>query len=322
MAVVSELLSSREGRLTLAARDIPAVYRMLIDAGISQHRIARWTRQRQAEIHAIFHGRPVLQVAVLERICDGLGVPRGWMRLAYAEDAASNTAPDDVGTSPEQLEDAMKRRTVLVAASVAVIGKPLSGSGETRELPAPSYAPLDEPLPSRLGRSDVIRLERNNIDDPRAPVPAARLGAMEAWAYAALDRPDLARRELSKAREGWAPPARFEQADMDCVTALVAVRLGQLDAAESFAAASVRRWAEGDRIGLVQADTVLATIHVLAGQPDGLVLARTAIGGVASLRSGLARDRLQPLQLALSRRRDTDSRELARAARHVITTRP
>ncbi|MGH4021514.1 MAG: hypothetical protein ACRDT0_20235, partial [Pseudonocardiaceae bacterium] len=83
-----------------------------------------------------------------------------------------------------------------------------------------------------------------------------------------------------------------------------------------------RTFGVGDRVGFVQANTVLATIHVQAGESDGLVLARKAIDGVASLESGLARDRLQPLQLALAGRRDTDSRDLARAARRVAAARP
>ncbi|MGH4019302.1 MAG: helix-turn-helix domain-containing protein, partial [Pseudonocardiaceae bacterium] len=113
MAEVSELLSTRAGRVALLDRDIPRVYRLLVDAGISQHQIARWTRQRQSEVHDILKGRQVRNVDVLERICDGLGVPRGWMRLAYAEDVASNTAPDDVGQTPQEVADAMKRRTVV-----------------------------------------------------------------------------------------------------------------------------------------------------------------------------------------------------------------
>ncbi|MGH4021085.1 MAG: hypothetical protein ACRDT0_18040, partial [Pseudonocardiaceae bacterium] len=385
---------------------------------------------------------------VLERIADGLGVPRGWMRLAYAEDAASNTAPQDVGQTPQEVADAMKRRTVVITGSVAVFGGSVVGYGEAGELPAPSYPASDEPLPARLGMSDVVGLEQETerlraqimrcgcggqarivgaaanqrmpllgvpatgevkarlgcaladrhrlagvccldahlddaaryhfaravgigagasdgyqvacalgqagllfrerghpndalqclqlgqirlvnrvpvksaLDDPRVPVLAAKLSAMEAWALADLDRPDLARRELSRARDGWAPQGTWERAEMDNMTARVALALGQLDAAEPFAAASVRGWGEGERLGLVQAGTVLATLHVLAGESDGLVLARKAIDGVASLESGLARDRLQPLQLALAGRRDGDSRELARAARQVAATRP
>jgi hypothetical protein len=171
----------------------------------------------------------------------------------------------------------------------------------------------------QLGQIRLMNLfsVKNIVDDPRAPVLSAKLAAMEAWAYADLEQPNSARRELTKARDGWAPPDRFEQADMDYVTARVALRLDRMDVAESFAAASVRRWGESERIHAVQAGILLATIHVLAGDSDGLTLAHAAIGGVASLKSGLARDRLAPLQLALAERHDGDSRELARAAREV-----
>ena len=46
----------------------------------------RCAGQRPSEVHEILHGRQVRYADVLERICDGFGVPRGWMRLAYAED--------------------------------------------------------------------------------------------------------------------------------------------------------------------------------------------------------------------------------------------
>src|SRR5918998_2876155 len=74
----------------------------------------RCAGQRPSEVHEILHGRQVRYADVLERICDGFGVPRGWMRLAYAKDVASNTAPAELGVTAQELEDAMKRRTVLI----------------------------------------------------------------------------------------------------------------------------------------------------------------------------------------------------------------
>jgi transcriptional regulator with XRE-family HTH domain len=97
MAEVSELLSTGTARRALAARNIPAVYRLLIDAGISQHQIARCAGQRPSEVHEILHGRQVRYADVLERICDGFGVPRGWMRLAYAEDVGESSETVSAG---------------------------------------------------------------------------------------------------------------------------------------------------------------------------------------------------------------------------------
>ena len=100
------------------------------------------------------------------------------------------------------------------------------------------------------------------------------------------------------------------------------LNLGRLDVAESAAAAAMRGW-EGspDRRRSVLGGITLATIHVRAGEPRGLVMAKSAIDAVALLRSGRARDRLVPLAAALEARPGSDYRELARMTRQVATTR-
>ncbi len=63
----------------LARRDVPAVYRLLTAAGMTQRRIAELTGQGQSEVSEILHGRYGQSYNVLARIADGLGVPRaGW----------------------------------------------------------------------------------------------------------------------------------------------------------------------------------------------------------------------------------------------------
>src|SRR5262245_24610845 len=74
-------------REALAQRDIVALYRILQRFGVSQRRIAALTQQSQSEISEILHGRRVESYEVLVRIAYGLGVPRGWMGLAFIDQA-------------------------------------------------------------------------------------------------------------------------------------------------------------------------------------------------------------------------------------------
>ena len=62
---------------------------------------------------------------------------------------------------------------------------------------------------------------------------------------------------------------------------------------------------------------VLATIHVKAGEQQGLQLAHRAITDVTKLTSVRARKQLAPLVQALETRPGSDARELACMARQV-----
>ncbi|HSV64447.1 MAG TPA: helix-turn-helix transcriptional regulator [Mycobacteriales bacterium] len=73
-------------RALLAVQDITQVYRLLQTLGYSQQRIAALTGQSQPEVSAIVHGRKVMAYDVIERVIDGLGVPRGYAGLAYVPD--------------------------------------------------------------------------------------------------------------------------------------------------------------------------------------------------------------------------------------------
>lgn len=128
-------------------------------------------------------------------------------------------------------------------------------------------------------------------------------------------------RELTRSRELWQPTRTDPRGDQDCVAARVELGRGRLDAAEPFAAASVRRWDGVSALRGTQSLVVLATIHVQAGESDGPQLARKAIGAVNNLSSVTTRRRLEPLAAALDNRADTDARELAHTARQVATTR-
>jgi transcriptional regulator with XRE-family HTH domain len=96
----------------LDARDVGAVYRLLQRDGVTQREIARRTGQSQSEVSEILRGRQVRDVTVLERLCDGLGVPRELMRLSGH---AEGTYPDEVTVTdlPEEVVEEMRRRVLL-----------------------------------------------------------------------------------------------------------------------------------------------------------------------------------------------------------------
>jgi predicted XRE-type DNA-binding protein len=81
----SGVLNRPELRAALRERDMQLVIRLLQRYGLSQRRIGALTGQSQSEISEILCGRRVTSYDVLVRIADGLGVPRGWMGLAYDE---------------------------------------------------------------------------------------------------------------------------------------------------------------------------------------------------------------------------------------------
>jgi Predicted transcriptional regulators len=82
----SGILDRPEFRAALRDRDMRLVIRLLQRYGLTQRRLAALTGQRQSEISEILCGRrQVASYDVLVRIAEGLGVPRGWMGLAYNE---------------------------------------------------------------------------------------------------------------------------------------------------------------------------------------------------------------------------------------------
>jgi transcriptional regulator with XRE-family HTH domain len=122
MGALTDLLPNSTARHALAQRDISAVFRILRDAGVSQIRLAPATGQQQSEISEIISGRQVQSIVLLERIADGLEIPRGWMGLAYAPDlVAEAAAPDDAETEGE------RRSNLLRHAATLLYGKPVLG---------------------------------------------------------------------------------------------------------------------------------------------------------------------------------------------------
>jgi transcriptional regulator with XRE-family HTH domain/tetratricopeptide (TPR) repeat protein len=156
----------------------------------------------------------------------------------------------------------------------------------------------------------------------RAAVEACAL-ADSALALERLGDQTAADRALGQARQLWTPGRTDATGDLDAVGTLLQLSRGQLDAAQEFARASVRRWENvpNQRAAAIAA-ILLATVHVQAGEHDGLQLAHTALTTMTTLSSARARQQhLTPLAAALQARKDHDAQHLARMTRQIITTR-
>jgi transcriptional regulator with XRE-family HTH domain/tetratricopeptide (TPR) repeat protein len=166
-------------------------------------------------------------------------------------------------------------------------------------------------------------------DHERAVVGEGSRAALEACgradsatALVQLGYPDAADAALSESRERWQPTPAVQAGDLDRVAAQLELERGRLDAAEGFAAGSVRLWeGRSGRRGRTLAGIVLATVYVRAGESEGLRLAHEAITSAMKLSSARVRWRLEPLAAALETRPGNDYRELARTAHRVATTR-
>lgn len=153
--VAAETWQQREMRAALAARDISTVYRLLRRVGVSQRQIAAMTGQSQSEVSEILKGRQVMAYDVLARIADGLGVPRGFMGLAYDEATATNVVGPPGDENAEE-DESVKRRKFLAHSAAVMFGAAVLGQEEGQWLPSPAQA---APAPGRVGLSDVRQIE-------------------------------------------------------------------------------------------------------------------------------------------------------------------
>lgn len=140
-------------RTALARRDLKQVYELLQRSGISQRSIARRTTQSPSEVYEILRGRQVLAHDVLVRIADGLGVPRGYMGVAYDEttEAVLDMALAQISTVSDERAEA--RKLLSHAANVTM-------DTEVAEVAA-WWQPMDThiaPAPDKIGAADVDHL--------------------------------------------------------------------------------------------------------------------------------------------------------------------
>jgi transcriptional regulator with XRE-family HTH domain len=143
-----------ETRRALAARDLAAVFRLLRNAGTSQRTIAALTGLAPSEVYEIGRGRRVMAYDVLCRIADGLGVPRGYLGLAYDSETAafvSATSPD----AAQREQDLDEVGALLAHAAEVAVG--MQGGPAALRWAAPHEA--GTPIPQRVGARDVEQLE-------------------------------------------------------------------------------------------------------------------------------------------------------------------
>jgi len=141
-------------RDALAAREVSSIYKQLRRNGVSQRQIAAMTGQSQSEVSEILKGRQVMAYDVLTRIADGLGVPRGYMGLAYDEATAARVAVTRETPEAEEPENVKRRKFLAHAAQIAV-GANVLGADAGNWV----SSPLLTPAPGRIGMTDVRQVE-------------------------------------------------------------------------------------------------------------------------------------------------------------------
>jgi transcriptional regulator with XRE-family HTH domain len=147
-----------EMKRALADHDISSVYRLLRRVGISQRQIAALTGQSQSEVSEILKGRQVMAYDVLARISNGLGIPRGYMGLAFADATATATAASVVGppddTQAEE-DESLKRRKLLSHGAAMLFGTTVLGADREEWL----HNTILTPAPSSISMTDVKQVE-------------------------------------------------------------------------------------------------------------------------------------------------------------------
>jgi transcriptional regulator with XRE-family HTH domain len=137
-------------REALASRDVSAIFRFLVEGGMAQRQIADLVSMSQSEVSEILSGRKVMGYSVLERVAEGLGIPRGLMGLAYDEDTT-----EPVG---EEVDEDVERRKLLALAGAILCGAPVFGQPE----PLAIRRVLLEP-PQRIGVADLKAYEQTML---------------------------------------------------------------------------------------------------------------------------------------------------------------
>jgi tetratricopeptide (TPR) repeat protein/transcriptional regulator with XRE-family HTH domain len=187
-------------RAALARHDNSGVYRLLGAAGVSQRRIAALTSQSQSEISDITQGRQVQAYDVLRRIADGLGIPHGYMGLAYSPTSRRLVDPP---LSTMRKDDHMERRMFLGLVSKIVMSAGLTAA----EIDLIAVHPHRTPAPQQVRATEVTQLRA--LTDALQAYDAAHGGgscrdailAHTSWAEALLnaDMADHVRTDLLSA---------------------------------------------------------------------------------------------------------------------------
>lgn len=277
MAVLADFLTNSAARQALSRRDIADVYRILRDVGVSQADIAVATGQKQSEISEIISGRQVQSVALLERIADGLGVPRGWLGLAYVPDTAPATQHD---SETDDLSD----NNLLRHAATVLRGKPVFGPAEPIHVRA-----TPTPLPRRVGLAEVKQVAAttqrlDGLVGDFGGIPMTGALTAHARVSEALLSADM--------RESVRTQLLVALSDAHRVAGGAAASAGLCDLARQHFVRGMDCAGEaGEMLRAVFALDSLGRLELGVGQPDeALKLFQL---GAASARSALARSRLE-----------------------------
>lgn len=300
-----------EVRAALARRDIRFVYLYLIGNGYKQCEIAELTGQPPSEVSAIVNGRPVRSYDVLVRIAEGLGVPRGWMGLAYGE---AGLVP---ASSGPEISDDKKRSAFLAAASAAVLDRPVLGEALLFE-----QSPSVTPLPVKVGAVDIAAL-RSLTEQMRDLGRAGHPGMPDVLGPIA----SKAERLLSVAAgsEAVGRGLRHALAELHTLTGWCAYDMHLDDLARWHYGRALRLAAEiGDAVGMVSTVLHAAVIDRDRGAPnDALKLLQLAQAKLAGVRGHPKVPGLQlwlhvqsAYALAMMDHLDEARRHLARAANY------
>ncbi|MGH3931908.1 MAG: helix-turn-helix domain-containing protein, partial [Pseudonocardiaceae bacterium] len=129
--VDAALLARPDVRGFLADHDIGAFYRVLIENGWSQHGIAKASGTQQSQVCEILKGRRVIDYRVLERIAQGLGIPRELMGLSYGSTTGEGAygGGGTVTETPEGADADMLRRHLIALGGVAMAGTTVAKLG-------------------------------------------------------------------------------------------------------------------------------------------------------------------------------------------------
>jgi transcriptional regulator with XRE-family HTH domain len=259
-------------RAALARRDIGAVYLHLIGKGYRQCAIAELTGQPPSEVSAIVNGRPVRSYDVLVRIAEGLGVPRGWMGLAYGEAGSVPSPPE-----PEVSDD-KKRRAFLAAASAAVLDRPVLG-----EALLFAQSSNSTPLPAKVGAVDVAAL-RSLTEQMRGLGRAGHPGMPDVLGPIASRADGLL--SVVAGSEAIGRALRHALAELHTLTGWCAYDMHLDDLARWHYSRALRLAAEiGDAVGMVSTVLHAAVIDRDRGAPnDSLKLLQLAQAKLASVR--------------------------------------
>jgi len=106
-------------RALLARHDIGAVFRYLNDRGVSYSRIGAATNLTGSRVWEYAHQkRFVTEYKLLERIAEGLGIPRHWMGLSRTEPATARPVPE----GPPDADRVLDHQDLLAFVAAIAVG--------------------------------------------------------------------------------------------------------------------------------------------------------------------------------------------------------